>query len=1042
MILQKLTVAAIGLFGVISAMAESRRLEVLFLGDDGHHKPLDRYAVLKRALGPQGINLTFVEDLGKVTRENLDFYDALIVYANHEKDKAPEAILPWVKDGGGLVALHSACGNFHPSKDWFDLVGGRFKSHEGHEFSPRTVDAEHPITKNLPVLKSWDETYQHKDLTSDRHLLQVRDAMNRGETEPEPWTWTRNEGKGRVFYTASGHDLRCWNEPAYQILVRRAILWAIGDDKAADFAGFKVPELETEVPELEGRTHPELPMMELQKPLSPAESAAHTQVPVGTRLELFASEPMIVNPIAIDWDARGRAWVIEGLSYPNAISEIPGAGKDRIKILEDTDGDGKADKMSVFAEGLRLCTTSVFVKNGVVVTDGKEIVYLADEDGDGKSDKRQVLASGLMIHDTHASTSHFLYGLDHWIYACVGYSGVDMDLGGKKHRFGMSVFRFRPDLSELEHLQNTTNNTWGLGFTEEGDLMGSTANNNPSWILSIPSALYRKSGIPQPKTPRSDLPNTPMFTNTRDVTQVDQLGNYTAAAGHQFYTDSAFPGIFASNHAFICEPTGHLVAMAEVVEKGALKQTILRGNNAFASSDAWSAPVAARVGPDGALWIADWYNPIIQHNVVFRYYNAARGYDHPHSPYQVGSNKGPGSGNAYETPLRDSSHGRIWRIVPKSSVLRKVGALDAATPSALVASLSATSQHTRLHAQRMLIERGDADVIPALVERVRASSEDHLLSSVHALWTIRGIGAAPGSAGHGALVAALGSPHSLLRRHAMQALGASDPAVIAALPGLLQETGHPREQLFVLMTVAMAAPDAEVSSALWKLVSGGAVKDPTVQEAARLAMRKQGLALLSADLGAFPVEGSGTWYGDEILAVIERVAAGQERSQLPALAAKAPQGLRSSIEKILAAPRVLDRTPVEVPKRFIAGRDAYMKACIECHQADGGGVAETFPPLLGSEWVKGDVRTLLRIILGGVAGPIEVKGLKFDSAMPGHLLSSDQEVAEIAGFVRYAFGEISEKPVEPAQVKAVRPEVEKRKFMPWTVKELRALEGK
>ncbi|MEY3898600.1 MAG: hypothetical protein RLZZ214_4122, partial [Verrucomicrobiota bacterium] len=681
MIPRLLFIAFISLLGISATSAEGRRLEVLFLGDNGHHDPLERYRVLKQALGPQGFNLTFIEKLDEVTREKLDLHDALIVYANHENAKVPEAILPWVTDGGALVALHSACGNFHPSKDWFVLVGGRFKSHEGFEFSPKTVDAEHPITKDLPVLKAWDETYQHMDLTADRHLLQVREPMNKGETAPEPWTWTRNEGKGRVFYTASGHDHRCWNEPAYQILVRRAILWAIGEKKSAEFARLKLPPLVTEVPQIENRTHPEIPMMELQKPLSPEDSAAHTQVPAGTRLVLFASEPMIVNPIAIDWDIKGRAWVIESFGYPNKVPDEPGSGQDKIKILVDADGDGRADKMTVFAEGLRHCTTSVFVKDGVVVTDGKDIVYLGDTNGDGKSDTRKVLATGLGIHDTHAATSQFLYGLDNWIYATVGYSGVEIELNGKHHKFAQAVFRFRPDLSALELLQNTTNNTWGLGFTEQGDVTGSTANNNPSWILSIPAAAYAGSGVPQPKTPRLDTsvrvernaknPQaqnlTKMYTNTADVTQVDQIGGYTAAAGHHYYTDRIFADTFSANNAFICEPTGHIVATGDVSDNGSLKQTLLRGNNAFASSDAWAAPVAARVGPDGALWIADWYNPIIQHNVVFRYFNPARNYDQPHSPYQQGDKKGPGKGNAYETPLRDATHGRIWRIIPATA---------------------------------------------------------------------------------------------------------------------------------------------------------------------------------------------------------------------------------------------------------------------------------------------------------------------------------------------------------------------------------------
>jgi mono/diheme cytochrome c family protein len=129
---------------------------------------------------------------------------------------------------------------------------------------------------------------------------------------------------------------------------------------------------------------------------------------------------------------------------------------------------------------------------------------------------------------------------------------------------------------------------------------------------------------------------------------------------------------------------------------------------------------------------------------------------------------------------------------------------------------------------------------------------------------------------------------------------------------------------------------------------------------------------------------------------------------------------------------------VEVPERFITGRDFYMKACIECHQAAGSGVPLTFPPLAGSEWVMGDRDTLLRIILCGLTGPIEVNGVEFNGVMPGHSHVSDEEIASIASFVRFTFGGIEERPITPEEVKTLRPEVGKRKFVPWTVEDLRA----
>jgi uncharacterized protein len=1028
--------------GVASSEPEPRRLEVLFLGDDGHHKPIERYRVLKQALGPQGVNLTFTEDLAAITRATLDAYDALIVYANHEQDKVPAAILPWVRDGGALVALHSACGNFHPSKEWFDLVGGRFASHEGGEFSPKTVDPDHPITKDLPVLKSWDETYIHRDLTNDRHLLQVREPMNQGETVDQPWTWTRTEGKGRVFYTASGHDLRCWNEPAYQVLVERAIIWTIGEDKVGNSLYQKIPALEIETPDIPNRAHPDIPMMPLQKPLTPADSAKHAQVPAGTRLELFASEPMVINPISIDWDERGRAWVVESFGYPNDVPAEPGTGADRIKILEDTNGDGRADKVTVFADKLRHCTTTVFVRGGVLATDGTEIVFLRDDDGDDKADTRQVLAGGLKIWDTHASTSHFTYGLDNWIYATVGYSGVDMRLGDKHHEFGASVFRFRPDLSELEHLQHTTNNTWGIGFTEEGDVMGSTANNNPSWILSIPRTAYQGSGIDQPHTPRADT-ETVIYPNTRDITQVDQIDRYTAAAGHFLHTDSVLGNVLTPRHAFICEPTGHLVGLGEVIPNGSLLATRFRGNNLYASSDAWSAPVAARTGPDGAVWIADWYNPIVQHNVVYRFWNPARGYDYPHSPYHTGEPK-PGAGNAYVTPLRDKAHGRIWRVVPADpAALRGDHALDPKDLPSLISALHSPSQHIRLHAQRLIVESAEMKAVDALEiivkHNARAERSPKPLAAIHAIWAIQGLGAAPGTKGHAVLTDALKDNDPLLRRHALAALGPNDPSTIAALPGLITSANSPREQLLVLTIAARSNSNDPVAAALLHFAAANPNPDEHLRQAASLAMRRQGTAILAAALKTEPAE---SWFLGELMEIARRIAASPNRPAIDALLATASDAWKTRITEAIAGAATPPAPAAELPEHLVEGRNLYMKACIECHQADGNGVPGTFPPLAGSEWVAGDSKTLLRILLGGLYGPITVKGVDYNSVMPGHSHVPDEEIAAIASYVRFAHAGKREKSIAPAEVKALRPEIETRKFAPWTVRELETAAGK
>ena len=1015
-----------------------RRIEVLFLGDDGHHKPLERYRVLKQALAPRGYNISWVEDLREVTRERLDRYDALIVYANHEKDIVPADLLGWVRDGGGLVALHSACGCFHPSVEWFDLVGGRFQSHEGHVFSPETVDAEHPVTRDLPVLEAWDETYVHQDLTDDRHLLQVRPPLNKGETQPEPWTWLREEGKGRVFYTASGHDLRVWTQEAYQELVARAIVWAAGPEAARDFEALELAPLETEIPEIEGRAHPDIPMMPIQKPLSPADSAGHIQVPAGMRLELFASEPMIVNPIAIDWDERGRCWVVESLGYPNDVPVEEGRGEDRIKILEDTDGDGRADKMVVFAEGIRHGTTLLFHRGGVLATDGPDIIFLRDDDGDGRADSRQVVAGGIKIWDTHASTSHFLPGMDSWVYATSGYSGVDMTVAGVRHEFGKGVFRFRPSdsrIEALEFLQETTNNTWGLGINEEGLVFGSTANNNPSWRLSVPRRAYEGSGIKPGQTPRLD--DQPlMYPNTRDITQVDQIERYTAAAGHMFYNDTVMGGLLSPDHAMICEPTGHLVALGRVMERGALHAIDLRGNNLLASSDAWVAPVAARTGPDGAVWVADWYNPIIQHNVVFRFWNPARGYDQPHSPYHTGERK-PGKGNAYVTPLRDRSHGRIWRILPESGELRGMPRLAAHDPGGCLAALGSPSQLIRMHAQRLLVERADAAVVPALATMAAAAVPDGTgrpLANYHAIRTLQGLHKAGAAGAREALLTVLGHAHPGVRLQALESLPPSDPAVLAALPGALGGASPPGTLLRLLTLAALAVPNEPLAGALWKRVGSLPEGEEALREVARLAMRRQGSGILAAAFAGGDLPGG--WIDGELEEITRRVAAGPNRPVLEAILAAAPAAVRDRFVGLMGEAPEQAVPDVEIPAHLVAGRNLYLKACVECHQADGAGVKDTFPPLAGSEWVKGDRPTLLRIMLGGLMGPVTVKGVEWNSAMPGHAHASDEDLAAIASYVRHRFGGLQEAVVAPSEVRALRPEVEARKFTPWTVAEL------
>src|SRR5207244_2060420 len=222
--------------------------------------------------------------------------------------------------------------------------------------------------------------------------------------------------------------------------------------------------------------------------------------------------------------------------------------------------------------------------------------------------------------------------------------------------------------------------------------------------------------------------NAPIEPITDKVRQVDYHGHFTAGAGHALYTARAYPREYWNRTAFVCEPTGHLVTTFVIEPDGASYRS-RNAWNLLASDDEWSAPIMAEVGPDGQVWVIDWYNFIVQHN-----------------PTPAGWKTG--KGNAYETELRDKKHGRIYRIVYKGAKPSPHISLEGANPSQLVATLRNDNMLWRLHAQRLLIERGKLDVLPALLELAGDRSMDAIGLNpgvIHALWTLHGLGAINGA---------------------------------------------------------------------------------------------------------------------------------------------------------------------------------------------------------------------------------------------------------------------------------------------------------
>jgi hypothetical protein len=329
-----------------------------------------------------------------------------MIYANHEQitPEQENALLSFVEKGKGFIPVHCASFCFQNSPKYINLVGGQFLKHGTDTFTASIIKKDHFIVNSLNEFSTWDETYVHDKIAPDITVL-----MERVEADHhEPWTWIKEFGKGRVFYTAYGHDERTWSNPGFQQLMKEGILWAVGDEPKTKWEKFKkeIPTLvyrDAEgIPNYEKRN----PAPKFQDPLSPEESAKLIQVPVGFELKLFASEPDIINPIAMEWDERGRLWVIETVDYPNTVRDDKGIGDDRIKICEDTNGDGKADKFTLFAENLNIPTSMVFSNGGIIVSQAPHFLFLKDTDGDDKADVRKVLIDGWGTFDTHAGPSN------------------------------------------------------------------------------------------------------------------------------------------------------------------------------------------------------------------------------------------------------------------------------------------------------------------------------------------------------------------------------------------------------------------------------------------------------------------------------------------------------------------------------------------------------------------------------------------------------------------------------------------------------------
>ncbi len=568
-----------------------------------------------------------------------------------------------------------------------------------------------------------------------------------------------------------------------------------------------------------------------QFPLSVKGSMERTQVPADMTLRLFAAEPDIAKPIFMAWDERGRLWIAETRDYPHNVQPT-GEGNDSIKICEDTDGDGRADKFTVFADKLNIPTGFVFSQGGIVVAQAPRFLFLRDTNGDDRADERREIMTGWGINDTHAQANNLHYGIDNWLYGAVGYSGFRGNVGGREMQFAQGTYRFKPDGSALEFLHQFTNNTWGQSTNAFGDQFGGTANNAPIFFGGIPATIV----------PRGTRAMTAKRINTEDKThtitpnfrQVDVMGGYTAAAGSAFiYSDQLPPRL--QGKAMICEPTMKNIALFDVVRAGA-GYAAHDAFNLVASSDEWMSPVFAEVGPDGAVWFADWQNYIIQHNPT-------------PSLERGGYAAKTGVGGAHENPLRDNQRGRIYRVTWSGAKPITTKSLHNASTPQLVAALRDANPFWRLTAQRLLVEGKRADATPALKQLLAGTAP---MPAIHALWCLHGLGQLDEPAHRASLLHA----DAAVRRNATRALGNDAASVARFFSSAVISDADLLTRLAALVKLAEFPATPEIKTMVAALVRNPANQnDEWLREGLRILGRVHGASLYREGPNLLPSPG-------------------------------------------------------------------------------------------------------------------------------------------------------------------------------------------
>jgi mono/diheme cytochrome c family protein len=773
-----------------------------------------------------------------------------------------------------------------------------------------------------------------------------------------------------------------------------------------------------------GETQPPLPNTFKIPPapvLPPEEAIKTIKVAPGFRLELVASEPLVHEPVCMAFDPDGRLWVVEMRSY---MLDVDGKGEmnpiSDVVVLEDTHGDGKYDKRTVFLDRLVLPRAISIQGDGVLIAEPPNLWFCRSTTGTLVCDQKTLVTATYCNRSVVEHTGNGLMSaMDNWIYN----ANTTMRLRREGDKWTIGTTRSRGQ--------------WGITQDDYGRLF---TNSNPEILRGDLIPCYAAAAHAG-KAPgvniqiAKDAHVWPARVNPgvnrgyqKGILREDgRIIDTTAACGPVIYRGDTYPAEFHGN-AFICDPAANLVQRRILKEESGTMTAInpdANGIDFIASTDERFRPVNLYNGPDGCLYLVDMYRGIVQHRL----------YVTTHLRNQILSrdlDKGLGLG-------------RIYRLVSDSKPPGPPPRLSKASSAELVKALSHANGWWRDSAQRMLVERRDPASVAGL--RALASGAGNPIPRLHAMFALEGIGQLDPPT----LLALLGDKDPKIAGAALAIKEGAGP-VAALLPAATSNANLKDAQLatiagkeidFIERVMALEAWEKEQPDrqGLLRTLAGRITTEATperVEELLELAACQASAAQWRRRaLVAGMVQGKPKKeirFATRSAALVklsfsdDETVREQARELLgwmtwPGKAASEPEPPR-------AAPLSADEKA-----RWERGRKQFAVSCAVCHSLSGLGEEGKGPPLVDSEWALGSVERLGRIVMNGLHGPIKVGGKFYNNVeMPAVLTMTNDEIAEALTYIRREWGHQA-PPVEPATIRAIRKVVDDREE-PWSMKEL------